>query len=282
MLKTVGSSTRPFISDYIRARHKACPIKNVLEIGPLDKPFISKLLKKASIKYLDHATRSDLIRKYGDTVDSASIPEIDFVFDGYRPYSDICGLGYDLVFSSHCLEHQPNLLGHLNEVSEILANGGMYVCFIPDFRYCFDSLRPPSTIIDILLEFYSSPSRPSTRSILEHLFVSSGTSNDSIAHQKSWRDMSRDQYIDKLTDVTCSNALRLLNKAKEIINSNVYHDCHVWKLYPLGMSRILETIISCGLLGFKSFSVFQSSDHMKKYEFALVLKAGEDELFTHS
>lgn len=276
MLETIESSTRDFIADLICARHKTFPLKTVLEIGPLDKPFVSKLLKDVSIKYLDHATRTDLIRKYGGGVEAVNIPEIDFIFDGYNSYSDICGSGYDLVFSSHCLEHQPNLLGHLNEVSEILANGGMYICFIPDFRYCFDSLRPPTTIIDILLEFYSNPRRPSTRSILEHMFLSSSSSNDSIFHQKAWRDMSRDQYIDKLTDVSCSNALRLLGKTKEIINSNGYHDCHVWKLYPLGMSRILETIAGCSLLGFESFSIFQSSDHMKKYEFALVLRTGEN------
>ena len=47
---------------------------------------------------------------------------------------------FDYVLSSHCVEHQPDLILHFKNVEKLLKKQGYYFLIIPDKRYCFDAL----------------------------------------------------------------------------------------------------------------------------------------------
>ena len=117
-----------------------------LEISPWDRPFLSG----KHVKYFD-AFDSDTLRK---TAAEASrhanrVPEkIDFV----SPKGDLGVVAetFDIVFSSHVIEHTPDLVEHFQQVSRILNKGGVYVLIVPDKRYCFDYYHPESTISEVI------------------------------------------------------------------------------------------------------------------------------------
>jgi SAM-dependent methyltransferase len=48
---------------------------------------------------------------------------------------------FQLIMSSHALEHQPDLVRHLQKVSRLLRKGGYYLAFVPNKRFCFDHYK---------------------------------------------------------------------------------------------------------------------------------------------
>ncbi len=117
---------------------------NALEIGPFCKP----LLHGPKVKYFDVMNRPALEQRARSIgMPDAAAPEIDFV-------SAVGNLAvvdetFDYVLSSHCIEHQPDLITHLQQVARILRPCGRYFLLIPDKRYCFDALIAESTIADV-------------------------------------------------------------------------------------------------------------------------------------
>jgi SAM-dependent methyltransferase len=56
---------------------------------------------------------------------------------------------FDIVFSSHVIEHTIDLITHLNQVYSLLNENGKYILAIPDYRYCFDHFRGQSKFPEI-------------------------------------------------------------------------------------------------------------------------------------
>lgn len=124
---------------------KLVPDNSVLEIGP----FVNPVMRGPKVKYFDLMSRDQLIERATRTgIAAEKVPEIDFV----SPRGDlsIVDQKFFTVISSHCIEHQPDMLRHLRQVENILEDGGCYFLLIPDKRYCFDHFLPESTIAEII------------------------------------------------------------------------------------------------------------------------------------
>jgi SAM-dependent methyltransferase len=72
---------------------------------------------------------------------------------------------YDLVLSSHCLEHVANPLRALREWRRIVRPGGSLVLILPDPAHTFDHLRPITTLEHLRSDF----ERSTPESDLTHL-----------------------------------------------------------------------------------------------------------------
>jgi SAM-dependent methyltransferase len=107
----------------------------VLEIGP----FCNPLLSGTNVSYFDVLSEEALVAR-ASCLDPSGVPHIEYV----SPTSDlsIVDRRFDVVISSHCLEHQVDLIGHLKEVGHLLLPGGAYFLLVPDKRYCFDHFIP--------------------------------------------------------------------------------------------------------------------------------------------
>jgi len=140
-----------------------------LEIGPLDKPIVKPT--EGDIAYLDHLSTEDLRIKYKDdpNVNCADIVEVTYVW-GERTLAEAVGKTsvFDYVIASHVIEHVPDLIGWLQEVTEVLKPGGVLSLAIPDKRYCFDYLRNLSTAGDAIDAYLAHRRRPSVRHVFDH------------------------------------------------------------------------------------------------------------------
>jgi len=118
------------------------PDISALEIAP----FVTPLLRGGNTFYYD-AFGEDRQRQhaidYGYNPDD--VPHMD-----YTGSLDDVPRTFQAVLSSHVIEHQPDLIGHLVQVEHRLERGGRYFIVIPDKRYCFDRFNAPSTIADIV------------------------------------------------------------------------------------------------------------------------------------
>jgi len=126
----------------------------ILEIGAGYNPRFEKQ-RYPNAYHLDHCSAEELRAKYAADPSVAHlvprIQAVDFVFTG-APIETVipADLRFDLIYGSHVLEHQVDLIGHLQSLERLLSDGGRVVEVIPDLRCCFDVLRYPSVTSDAL------------------------------------------------------------------------------------------------------------------------------------
>ena len=117
----------------------------ILEIGP----FFAPCLEGPQVTYFDVLGKQDLIRRALELgYDTDRIPEIDYV----SPTGDLSIIDrrFPALLSSHCIEHQPDLIAHLQKTYALLEPGGCYYLMIPDKRFCYDHFLGESNLAEVL------------------------------------------------------------------------------------------------------------------------------------
>jgi hypothetical protein len=149
---------------------------SILEIGPFYQPACSG----PNVRYFDVQDAAGLHEHAGkEGLSEERIPEvIHYVHES----SDLSAIPetFDVVFSSHVIEHQPDLIHHLNGVNNILNDRGVYIAVIPDKRFCFDHFIPETSIGEII---EAHAQRRTRHTISAHIDAIMGvTHNDATAH----------------------------------------------------------------------------------------------------
>ena len=215
--------------------------EHALEIGPYAQP----LLRGTHVKYADIFSTEELREMAPLTqLDPAGVPQIDWVV---AP-NDLGTIDttFDAVLSSHAIEHQPNLIGHLRQVSRLLQAGGRYLLLVPDHRYCFDHFKTPSTIVDVLDAFVRDVQLHDPRSlILSRLLI---THNEPVRHWNG--DHGQPEHNPHFPD---DDRLKLLSDSLELLRSApraLFND-HAWFFTPKSFTGIINDIAALGLVDFR-------------------------------
>jgi SAM-dependent methyltransferase len=204
------------------------PTDSVLEIGP----FVRPVLRGPNVRYFDVLDKASLIQRaetYGDPTKGAV--DIDFI----SPAGDLSVVegSFDVIFSSHCIEHQPDLVSHLSQVSAKLQKGGRYLLVIPDKRYCFDHFIPESTIDAVLAAAAEQRTRHTVQSVIEHRAHT--THNDAARH---WAG-------DHGAPVMASNPGRVAEAVAEYeAAQGAYVDVHAWQFTPQSFDSVISQLHS--------------------------------------
>jgi SAM-dependent methyltransferase len=201
------------------------PGRSILEIGPFNNPNVIG----EKVKYLDVLPQDQLIeraRNIGE--DFARVPKIDYV----HPFGDLSivnGQKFDVVISSHSIEHQPDLVRHLQQVEHLLNDDGMYFVIAPDKRYCFDYFIDESSIADIIDAHVSGRMVHTLASIIRHWALT--THNDIVQH---WFG-DHGAVTDDLSRIE-----KAIHDFKSYPGS--YIDVHAWQFTPLSFRKILTDL----------------------------------------
>jgi SAM-dependent methyltransferase len=212
--------------------------ERALEIGPFTRP----LLVGSNVKYADIHTTAQLqeIAPHLGLI-ASDVPEITWVVSP----SDLTTIDerFDAVLTGHVIEHQPNLVGHLQQVSALLGPGGRYLVLAPDYRYCFDHFMKPSTIADVLdaharnVQMHDPKSLIASRLCYAH--------NDSVRH---WAGDHGDPDIhpvfpehDRITRLKL--AYQQATLAPETLSNE-----HAWYLEPDTFASILSDLNDLNLV----------------------------------
>ena len=214
--------------------------EHALEIGPYAQP----LLRGPHVKYADIYSTEELRQMAPLTqLDPAGVPQIDWVV---APNDlGMIDTTFDAVLSSHAIEHQPNLIGHLRQVSRLLQPGGRYMLLVPDHRYCFDHFKTPSTIVDVLDAFARNVQLHDPRSlILSRLLI---THNEPVRHWNG--DHGRAEHNPHFPN---DDRIKLLNDALELLRSapSALFNDHAWFFTPQSFAGIINDIAALALVDF--------------------------------
>jgi SAM-dependent methyltransferase len=118
---------------------------SVLEIGPGAAPRLSG----PNVYYFDVKTEEELRQRYSKERSIDAIPEKIHFVDRNGDLGAI-DRKFDIVFSSHVIEHSVDLVAHLSQVRSLLNDHGHYFLVIPNRRYTFDFYKQTTDVEDVI------------------------------------------------------------------------------------------------------------------------------------
>ncbi len=202
-----------------------------LEIGPFVTPFLD--CHKAS--FFNVLSTEDMRQKASSLMNgtTTAIPYIDYVSS--RGDLSIIDAQFKLVFSSHLIEYQTDLVEHLQQVGRILELNGIYVAIISDYRYCFNHFLSHSSIGEVLEAYICKSGKARLRHVIEHWAL--GTHNDAFRH---WNKDHGDTGI--LTENVLKRIKICLDEWQDGCNDACYMDVHSWRFHPEICRLVLQTL----------------------------------------
>jgi SAM-dependent methyltransferase len=244
-------------SNVLRRRHDFIELipasSKILEIGPFGVP----LLRGPTVSYFDVLNKEQLserARKLG--WEHSNCPEIDYV--SASGDLRIVTERFDVVLSSHAIEHQPDLIRHLVDVERLLNPGGVYFLIIPDKNYCFDHFIPESTLAGVIDAHVHCQSTHSLRSIIEHRALI--THNDPLEHWKG----NHGEFM-------CDIADRVERAVSEYrAAGGAYIDVHAWYFSPSSFRGIISALNQTSYTGLCTERVYNTL--YGQFEFWAILR----------
>jgi 2-polyprenyl-3-methyl-5-hydroxy-6-metoxy-1,4-benzoquinol methylase len=230
-------NSRNSLLSYIKKEQKC------LEIGPFDCP----VLTGSNVQYFDVLCQEDLkIRaiNINRTCNINSIPYIDYVSN--TGDLSIIKETFDIILSCHSIEHQINLIGHLNNVSKLLSPNGFYIIICPNKNYCFDHFIKETTIADILQMNEQTSKRHTLKSVIEHRILT--CHNDASRH---WANDHGNQAID-------NNSELLTLAVNEYNSTDEYIDVHSLQFTPASFEMNINLLTKNKYIDLKIHRVYQS------------------------
>ena len=232
-----------------------------LELGPLCWPLVLK--NEANIKYVDHVSTSELKKIYSNDagVNLNQIVEVDFPLNGRTLHQTVGdAIPYDYIIASHVIEHVPDIVGWLQDISSVLKVNGIVSLAIPDKRYTFDIDREDSTPGDVVGAYFDEYKRPSSSTLFD--YASKFRLN--IDSEKVW---SGELYLESTAPPRYS-----LKQASELCLENKKHyvDAHCFVFTPYSFFEILRVLIELELTDFKVHSF--NATEVGAYEFIVSLQ----------
>jgi SAM-dependent methyltransferase len=189
------------------------------------------------------------------------VMENNFVWTPGSDLSSCTESRYDYVVSSHVVEHVPDFLGHMIEISKILNEGGSYVFVIPNGRGTGEYFRRISEESDVI----------------EHFF----RGGNSTSPGQNWDYLRRIIKYDgtKMEGFKFENFVRHHTDAEAIQDSircfQEYVDVHCWVFDRVGFLSLVTALNTLNLFPFRVFNFMESSHRTKDdqpVEFIIHLK----------
>ncbi len=216
-----------------------------LEIGPLHSPIVST--EEADVRYVDVFSQDQLRANYATdpSVNLSDIPEIHFALstpEGMQRLSEAVrpAAPFAWALASHVVEHVPDIISWFAEIAEVLEDGGKLLLVVPDRRFTFDILRPPTTVGQMLQSHDLRETRPSVRAVYD-MFRTAVTVDASDA----WKGEIPGQETRKHDLAGTMNQVRRARDGE-------YVDSHVWMFTP---ASFVEQVAELGRLDLCDFVV---------------------------
>lgn len=227
-----------------------------LEIGALMRPIVTR--EMGPVEYIDRASTEDLRAWYAnnDQVDLDSIVRVDHIW-GSQTLFDCVGRQrvYDYVVASHVIEHVPDLIGWLQEIASVLADGGIASFVVPDKRYTFDVLRRTSSNAEIVDAYVRGLRRPEARQIFDHFH--------------NFRDVDPAALHDGLVTPgempSPHNPHDLLQTCRHSQRTGEYIDTHCWVFTPQSFLDALDLASQLQALPFEIAAMYPTPDHSHEF-----------------
>ena len=252
---------RQYIKKVVQNISKA----EILEIGAFDRPSFTK--SEANIYYCDYFSKEELAKNHSDIKPqrAKNAVDVDYVVKGGN-YSEHINKKFDLVIANQVIEHIPNMIKWLQDISLILKKDGFLFLAISHKEYTFDKLRSVTSLDELTLNNLQDLKAPSIHHISDQLYYHRPVK----AH-----DVWNNNYQHLLEKKRFHNAQDALDEAQKRLNANVYVDVHCNVFTYESFVNIINQLQGAQYI---SFQLHSSTDVTKPHnEFYALLKNGSTE-----
>lgn len=205
------------------------PFGKILELGAFGNPVFHRELGD-DVKYLDWFSRQELIEMHKGNVnrDFNRMVDIDFVVKDHH-FSPYIKERFDLISASHVIEHIADLISWLNQLDELLVDGGRICLAVPDKRYTFDYFRPETEATAVVRAYEEKLTMPGKWQVAENIYY----------HQKVdaiglWEGKKPNRFTPRFD---LGTAIRMAEE-----RSRSYTDTHCWVFTPSSLERLIADL----------------------------------------
>lgn len=245
---------------------------NILELGPSISP-IAPRSAGWNVTVVDHATREELIAKYGSSVPAsvANIEEVDFVWRSGSLHAAIPAQlhgTFDVLIASHVIEHVPDPIGFFDSAARLLHPGhGVLALAVPDKRWCFDYFKQVSTTGQMLDAHRMGAQRHSAAARFD--------ASAYVAYDGNRMSWGREPLPDLYLPDTLDHAFSEFQDWTPDPNAP-YVDCHAWYFTPASFELL---ILELGAVGVSDWRISWLSPR-PSVEFMARLERGRQQFIT--
>lgn len=225
-----------------------------LELGPLTSPVVKR--DQGHIYYLDHMTQEELKEKYkNEPVYPDEIVPIDFTLKGGDIRRAVKGKKFDYIIASHVIEHVPDTISWLKDISSVLKTGGVLSLVIPDKRFTFDLLRKDTMPNEVIGAYIDKMIKPSSSMMYD--FASHNAIGIDVA--SVWDNK---ELLCKRSPKFRWTKQEALDMCKISASSKAYIDCHCYVYTPESFLTIIKELTGLNLIDFEICNFMET----QKYE----------------
>lgn len=239
--------------------------KRILEVGPFYRPLFQKY--EANIYYADIKSTQEVRKRYShlDAEIIKQIVPIDYVIKGtYENTFKSENIKFDYVILSNVLEHIPNPINILLDISTILSENGKLCLLLPDKRYTFDHYRENTSIAD-LYDVYKRGEKYSTPRRLLDGYLNVIGENNPI---KFWNN-----ELNEYPNPDINKSLETYDKFITDFENQSF-DGHYWVFTDLSFLKIIENLIKLNIIPYKLISFYPTAQNTNM--FGLILELDMD------
>jgi SAM-dependent methyltransferase len=215
------------------ARHEG------IEICPLDHPVVTR--ERGKVFYADCDTTERLRAKYASNPDVRveNLVEVDYVLDGWAlPEAAGQTRKFDFAIANHVIEQVPDMIGFLNNLTNVVRPGGLICLAILDKRYTFNYFRNTTVLADLVDAHIRQLRRPSIRQVFDHF-----ASAVELPVASAWEGTLHRQHLHKLHSLQ-----EALLMARLVADSDRQVECHCNVFTPASFFELLRGCFDQGLL----------------------------------
>ncbi|MET0112099.1 glycosyltransferase family 2 protein [Limnospira fusiformis] len=215
-----------------------------LEIGAFDRPFVPPYQGK--MHYAAYRTTQELKELAKRTTGHNPNFVVDVTYNlSEITLSDIPGK-YDYIVASHVAEHTPNMIGFLNQISDLLTDTGLVFLIIPDQRYTFDCLKPLTSLGELLENNCNKLEKPAFRHVFNSRYY-----NRPVKSADVWAGKINSKSLSRIPQ----DINKLILAAEK--SSEVYIDTHCNIFTDFHFDDVISELIKYNIVNFFNANVYK-------------------------
>lgn len=251
MLTNVANRRRAFVESAID-----CTSLSILEFGAFDNPTFRREMGD-DVRYVDYFTRSELKEMHRNNPRRRfeMIVEVDFVIKSHV-FADKIDRDFDLLAANHVIEHIPDVVLWLQQLQQILAEGGRVFLSLPDRRYTFDYFRPVSLATQMIRAHEERLERADKWQLAEHFYY-----HQKVDQRALWEGRSPGDFRPRFDLKT---ALEMADR-----KSRQYEDAHCWVFTPESFRQCITDLRSANLITLSILTMQETQKHSNEFRVIL-------------
>ncbi|MCL2925021.1 MAG: tetratricopeptide repeat protein, partial [Trichodesmium sp. MAG_R04] len=196
-----------------------------------------------------------------DDFKKQKVVEVNYVLKEKR-FAKSINQAFDLIIANHVIEHIPDTISFLQEISEILSKNGFLFLAVPHKEYTFDKLRTTTSLTEIIRNYDENLNERNLYQLLDCIYFRRPINSGGDVWNGNFKHL-----LEKKPFKTVKDALEF---AKTMINENKYTGIHCNVFTYQSFLDICNELLISNLIDLKLVS---SQDVLKPYnEFFVILK----------